>query len=88
MSVLPRKAPKVRINAIAVGAVATSALTPFLNDDLRGKMEAKTPLARLGEVEDISLMALYLASPASSYVTGKVMEVDGGIEATNWPFDG
>lgn len=79
-------APRVRVNAIAVGAVATSALTPFLNDDLRGRMEALTPLGRIGEVEDIALMALYLASPASSWVTGKVMEVDGGTESTNWPF--
>ena len=79
-------APKVRVNAIAVGAVATSALAPFLNDDLRSKMESMTPMGRIGEVEDIALMALYLASPASSWVTGKVMEVDGGSESTNWPF--
>lgn len=80
-------APKVRVNAIAVGAVATSALAPFLDDELRRKMEAKTPMGRIGEVADISLMSLYLASPASSWVTGKIMEVDGGIESTNWPFD-
>jgi len=79
-------APRIRVNAIAVGAVATSALTPFLSDDLRRKMEALTPLGRIGEVEDIALMALYLASPAASWVTGKVMEVDGGTESTNWPF--
>jgi 7-alpha-hydroxysteroid dehydrogenase len=81
-------APKVRVNAIAVGAVETSALTPFLNDELRGKMEALTPMRRIGTVEDIALAALYLASPAASWVTGKVFEVDGGTEATNWPFEG
>jgi 7-alpha-hydroxysteroid dehydrogenase len=81
-------APKVRVNAIAVGAVETSALAPFLNDELRGKMEALTPMARIGTVEDIALAALYLASPAASWVTGKVFEVDGGTEATNWPFEG
>jgi 7-alpha-hydroxysteroid dehydrogenase len=80
-------APRVRVNAIAVGAVATSALLPFLNDELRRAMEARTPMGRIGEVEDIALAALYLASPASSWVTGKVIEVDGGTEATNWPFD-
>jgi 7-alpha-hydroxysteroid dehydrogenase len=79
-------APDVRVNAIAVGSVATSSLLPFLDDELRGAMERATPLRRLGEVEDIALMALYLASPASSWVTGKVMEVDGGTESTNWPF--
>ena len=79
-------APRVRANAIAVGAVATSALLPFLSDELREAMEARTPMARLGEVEDIALMALYLASSASSFVTGKVFEVDGGLVTTNWPF--
>lgn len=80
-------APRIRVNAIAVGSVLTSALTQFLDDDTRGQMEALTPMRRLGEVEDIALMALYLASPASSWVTGKIMEVDGGTEATNWPFE-
>jgi 7-alpha-hydroxysteroid dehydrogenase len=41
----------------------------------------------MGEVDDIALAALYLASPASSWVTGKIFEVDGGTESTNWPFD-
>jgi len=81
-------APKVRVNAIAVGAVETSALSPFLDDELRAKMEALTPMRRIGTVEDIALAALYLASPAASWVTGKVFEIDGGTEATNWPFEG
>lgn len=79
-------APRVRVNAIAVGSVETSALAPFLDDELRAKMEALTPMRRIGAVEDIALAALYLASPASSYVTGKVLEVDGGLETTNWPY--
>jgi len=80
-------APRVRVNAIAVGSVLTSALAPFLDQETKGKMEQLTPMKRLGEVEDIALMALYLASPASSWVTGKIFEVDGGTEATNWPFE-
>ena len=80
-------APRVRVNAIEVGSVATSALLPFLDDSTREKMEALTPMKRLGEVEDIALAALYLASPASSWVTGKTFEVDGGTETTNWPFE-
>jgi 7-alpha-hydroxysteroid dehydrogenase len=79
-------APVVRVNAIGVGAVRTSALMPFLSDELEKKMAALTPMRRLGEVEDIATMALYLASPASGWVTGKIFEVDGGTEATNWPF--
>ena len=80
-------APKVRVNALAVGAVDTSALRPFLNDEIRSQMEALTPMGRIGTVEDIALAALWLCSPAGGWVTGKVVEVDGGTESTNWPFD-
>jgi 7-alpha-hydroxysteroid dehydrogenase len=77
-------APRVRANAIAVGSVATSALETVLeNDEIRDEMVAKTPLGRLGRPDDIALGALWLASPAGSYVTGKVIEIDGGIEAGN-----
>src|SRR6266516_3812032 len=77
-------APRIRVNAIAVGSVATSALEIVLtNDDLRNEMVAKTPLGRLGETDDIAIAALYLASPAGSFVTGKILEVDGGIETPN-----
>src|SRR5262245_4596877 len=80
-------APRVRVNALAVGAVETAALRPFLNDEIRRQMEALTPMRSIGTVEDIALAALWLCSPASGWVTGKVVEVDGGIESTNWPFD-
>lgn len=77
-------APKVRVNAIAPGAIATSALEIVLtNDDLHEAMVAGTPLRRLGEAEDIAAAALYLASPASAYVTGDVVRVDGGIQGSN-----
>ena len=76
-------APKVRVNAIAVGATETTALGQFLDDDLRGKMEALTPMRRLGTVEDIALAALYLASPASSWVTGKIFEINKNTKTNN-----
>ena len=77
-------APRVRVNAIAVGSVATSALEVVLTDDaLRDEMVRRTPLRRLGEADDIALAALYLASDAASFVTGKVVEVDGGLEEPN-----
>ncbi len=72
-------APKVRVNAIESGGVATAALeTVLTNDAIRQQLEGNTPMRRIGEVEDIAAAALYLASPASSWVTGKVLEVDGG----------
>jgi 7-alpha-hydroxysteroid dehydrogenase len=77
-------APRIRVNAIAVGSVATSALDIVLNDDgLRGQMESETPLRRIGEPEEIASTVVYLVSPAGGYVTGKVIEVDGGIEQPN-----
>ncbi|GAA1593736.1 SDR family oxidoreductase [Actinomadura kijaniata] len=77
-------APKVRVNAIAVGSVATSALDIVMtDDDLRARMEAGTPLRRIGDPEDIAAAVLYLASPAAAYVTGSVLRVDGGVETPN-----
>jgi 7-alpha-hydroxysteroid dehydrogenase len=80
-------APRVRVNALAVGAVETAALAPFLTPEIRGQMEAMTPMRTIGSVDDIAIAALWLCSPAGGWVTGKVVEVDGGTESTNWPFD-
>ena len=77
-------APKVRVNAIAVGSIATSALEIVLdNPEVHDEMVRRTPLKRLGRPEDIALCALYLASPAGSFVTGKLFEIDGGLEEAN-----
>ncbi|HXQ76500.1 MAG TPA: SDR family oxidoreductase [Acidimicrobiales bacterium] len=77
-------APRIRVNAIAVGSVATSALEVVLTDDtLRTTMESATPLRRIGEPEDIAAAIVYLCSPAGGYVTGKVVEVDGGLDHPN-----
>jgi 7-alpha-hydroxysteroid dehydrogenase len=77
-------APTVRVNAIAVGSTATSALDMVLeNEALHEEMVRRTPLRRLGDPDDIALAALFLASPASSWVTGKILEVDGGLEEAN-----
>jgi 7-alpha-hydroxysteroid dehydrogenase len=77
-------APRIRVNAVAVGSVATSALDIVMTDDaLRGQMEQTTPLRRIGDPQDVAAAVLYLASPAGGYITGKVLEVDGGLERPN-----
>jgi 7-alpha-hydroxysteroid dehydrogenase len=77
-------APKVRVNGIAVGSVATSALEIVLdNPEIHDEMVRRTPLKRLGRPDDIALCALYLASDAGSFVTGKIFEIDGGLEYPN-----
>ncbi len=74
-------APKIRINAIEVGGVETDALASVLTDDtIRAQMEQNTPMGRVGQPADVAACVVYLTSPASSWVTGKVFEVDGGAE--------
>ena len=81
-NIAPELAPRVRVNAIDVGGVATRSLEVVLtDDDLREQFIAGTPMARPGEPEDIACAVLYLVSDASSWVTGKVFEVDGGTES-------
>ena len=76
--------PTIRVNAIAVGSVMTSALEFVASDEATmNEMTTKTPLGRVGEVEDISAAVLYLSSPAGGFVTGKVLEVDGGLQIPN-----
>ncbi|HET8617861.1 MAG TPA: SDR family oxidoreductase [Acidimicrobiales bacterium] len=77
-------APRVRVNAIGVGSVATSALDIVLDDEsLRTTMEDQTPLRRIGDTSDIAASVLFLASDAGSYLTGKVLEADGGLDQPN-----
>ena len=78
----PELAPAVRVNAIEVGGVETAALEHVLTDDsVRRQLEVGTPMLRIGQPEDIAAAVLYLASDAASWVTGKVFEVDGGVES-------
>ena len=76
--------PNIRVNAIAVGSIATSALDIVMQtEELKTALEAGTPLGRIGDPTDIAACVLYLASDAGSYITGKILEVDGGIEGPN-----
>jgi 7-alpha-hydroxysteroid dehydrogenase len=79
-------APKIRVNAVAAGATLTEALEIISSmEGTKEHMAQRTPLARLGEPDDIALAVLYLASSASSWVTGKILEVDGGAIQSVWP---
>lgn len=68
----------IRANAIAPGFIET-AMTAALSDDVRKAWAQKIPLRRAGQVEDIANVATFLASDMSSYVSGQVIEVDGGM---------
>ena len=77
-------APKVRVNAIGVGGIDTDSLKVVLADEaLAREFLDNTPMGRAGTPEDVAACALCLASPASSWVTGKVFDVDGGTESVS-----
>jgi 7-alpha-hydroxysteroid dehydrogenase len=80
-------APRIRVNAIGVGSTATSALDIVMqSDELRTTMEEATPLKRLGHPDDIAAAILFLVSDAGSFITGKILQVDGGLEQANLEF--
>jgi len=68
----------IRVNAIAPGAIRTDALASVLNPEVEKAMLVHTPLGRLGKPDDIANAALFLCSPAASWISGQVLTVSGG----------
>jgi 3-oxoacyl-[acyl-carrier protein] reductase len=78
-SVARELAPRgILVNAIAPGFVETD-MTSALNDQLKAELLKNIPLGSFGQPEDIANAVLFLASPASRYITGQVLTVDGGM---------
>lgn len=71
--------PHVRVNGILVGGVSTEGSTPYIGS-MQEQIINGTPMKRMGVPEDIALACVYLASEASNWVTGRMLEIDGGIE--------
>lgn len=68
----------IRVNSIAPGHLETE-LTRELTQELRDQIVRRTPLGRLGTVEDVTGLLRFLLSPASSFMTGQTFVVDGGL---------
>ena len=68
----------IRVNGVAPGATRTDALKSVLNDDIERKMLTHTPIKRLGEPIDMANAALFLCSPAASWISGQILTVSGG----------
>ena len=68
----------ILINAIAPGFIATD-MTKTLSDDLKENINAQIPLKRMGTANDIARVVKFLASEDSAYITGQVINVDGGM---------
>ena len=80
--------PNIRVNAIAPGFFVTEQNRSLLLDRESGKTTARgqtilahTPMGRFGQAEDLVGAALWLLSPASSFVTGAIVPIDGGFSA-------
>jgi NAD(P)-dependent dehydrogenase (short-subunit alcohol dehydrogenase family) len=76
---------KIRVNAIGPGSINTAMLAQVMSDDaVRRRILSRTPLGRLGETHEIAEIALFLASPAASYITGQTIYADGGRLPLNY----
>lgn len=73
----------IRVNAIAPSAVPTEGTAKHRTAEKDAKRIARTPLGRLGTVEDIAKAICFLASDQASFITGQAVAVDGGITTTN-----
>lgn len=67
----------IRVNGIAPGATRTPALATVLTPEIESAMLAHTPIHRLGEAQDMANAALFLCSPAASWVSGQILTVSG-----------
>ncbi len=68
----------VNVNAIAPGFIQTD-MTASLSEDVKAKMLELIPMRKFGEAQDVANLALFLASEDSSYITGQVIKIDGGM---------
>ncbi|MDU4910620.1 elongation factor P 5-aminopentanone reductase [Clostridium baratii] len=68
----------IRVNAIAPGVIDTS-MNDFLNEEDRKDLEEEIPLGRFGKGEEIANAVVFLCSDESSYLTGQVIRIDGGM---------
>jgi 3-oxoacyl-[acyl-carrier protein] reductase len=69
----------IRVNCIAPGMVYTPMIAPRVSDEAAVVLKKMTPLGRFGEPKEIATAVLYLLSPAASFITGEVHEVNGGL---------
>ena len=76
----------IRVNAVAPGTIATelAAKAVLTSDEAKAKIMSRTPMKRLGQPSEIADTVAYLASDASSYITGEIIVVDGGRMALNY----
>lgn len=80
-------APWIRVNAVAPSVVDTAAVASALTDEMRQHIVTATPIGRLARPDEVASTVVWLASPASSYVVGEVIHLDGGAQAVTFPME-
>jgi NAD(P)-dependent dehydrogenase (short-subunit alcohol dehydrogenase family) len=82
-------APTVRVNSVSPGMIRTTMTGPLLGfEGMTERMETKTPLARIGEPEDIADVVVFLCSELARFVTGQNLVIDGGMTLHGAGVDG
>jgi 7-alpha-hydroxysteroid dehydrogenase len=73
--------PRIRVNGIMPGVIETEAMRAVVanHEGVLEQLVAHTRMRRIGSPDDVGLTAVYLASPAAAWITGKLLDVDGGI---------
>ena len=71
----------IRVNVVSPGPTDTS-MFAAASDDVRAALVGRIPLGRIGETDDVVASVLFFAAPASSFITGQTLYLDGGITAT------
>ena len=79
----------IRVNGFGPGATRTDAQEPELHDEIEKKMPEHTPIHRQGESQDMANAALFLCSPAASWISGQILTVSGGgVQELDWVLEG
>ena len=69
----------IRANCVCPGMISTTFHDTFTKDEVRANVAAGTPLRREGQAEEVADLAVYLASPESSFITGASVDINGGM---------
>ena len=72
-------APEIRVNGIAPGVIITDIHRALSTEELLPRVAAKTPLKRNGQPEECAGAVVFLCSCASSFITGEVIDINGGL---------
>jgi 3-oxoacyl-[acyl-carrier protein] reductase len=70
---------KIRVNCVCPGMISTTFHDTFTKDEVRANVAAGTPLRREGQAGEVADLVTYLASPASSFITGASVDINGGM---------